>query len=198
MEALPRHILAAATTNQPLPPGPCHLIPQVVQTWKVSANSVVRIVSLELPGEDTLLLSERLVAISPAPLRDASQRPRKAARFGLPLHHPRPFVTPPPVGSEAQKRELLPPGRARPSLFALLRLAEPNQPGLLRMNGEAVLPESLRQHLHHPLGVALLHEHQYRIICDPDQERFPLQPRLPLRLKPPVQHLVQVDVRKHR
>src|SRR5208283_2830166 len=113
------------------------------------------------------------MTITSAPISDLNKRTRKATCFCLPLNHPRPSATLPPVVCEAKKIELLPPGWFWRSLFTLRRLTEFDQPGFLRMNGEAVLPESFRQYLHHSLGVLLLREHKHCIICKPDHERFP-------------------------
>ncbi len=62
------------------------------------------------------------------------------------------------------------------------------------MNGEAIFAKSLRQHVHHPLGVLFARKHQYLVIRKPNQERITLQARLHHLCKPSVQHIVQVDV----
>ena len=66
------------------------------------------------------------------------------------------------------------------------------------MEAQAVLAESLRQHLQHPPGIALQLEDQHEVIGKADQKRGPVQMGLHHRLKPRVQHLVKIDVRQQR
>src|SRR5436305_11253901 len=75
---------------------------------------------------------------------------------------------------------------------------ETHQPGLVRVEAKAISVESLRQYLQHPPSIALQLEDQDEVVCEADQTRRPVQPRLDLGLKPLVQYLVEVDVRQQR
>ena len=75
---------------------------------------------------------------------------------------------------------------------------ERDQPGLLRMEGQAVLPESLREHVQDPSRVAFHLEDQDRVVGVTDQGRPPLQAGFDRPLEPCVQDLVEVGVGQER
>src|SRR3954452_7316028 len=71
---------------------------------------------------------------------------------------------------------------------------ERDQPGLLRMEGQAVLPEPLREHLHDPSRVAFHLEDQDRVVGVTDQGRPPLQAGFDRLLEPCVQDFMEISV----
>ena len=58
--------------------------------------------------------------------------------------------------------------------------------------------ETLRQHLKDPLGIFLARESHHEVISKAHQTGAAPHPRFDRPLKPNVQHVVQVDVRKRR
>src|SRR5438045_5797559 len=82
--------------------------------------------------------------------------------------------------------------------WSSVRPAKFDEPGLLRMEREAVFAESLRQHVEHAACVLLARESQHCVVSVTDHECAAFQPRLHLPLKPNVEYLVQKDVRQDR
>src|SRR5712691_9459884 len=134
------------------------------------------------------------------PLVELPQEPGNPVRSRLALYQPPAPPRPLPEVGEAEKVEtsrlLVRP--CSPRLRLTAGLFETHQTGLVGMEAEPVLAESLRPHLQHPPRIALPLEDQHEVIGKADQESFPLQPGLHHRLKPRVQHLVEVDVRQER
>ena len=71
---------------------------------------------------------------------------------------------------------------------------ERDQPGLLRMEGQAVLPKSLGEDFQDPSRVAFQLEGQDRVVRVSDQVRPPFQAGLDRLLEPREQDLVEVVV----
>ena len=166
-----------------------------MQVPRIAGDSVIRVVPAKLRRQGGLLLSERDVAVLAAPLHDRLQRPAEAALGRLALHRPVPLERPAPVVGEPQeiaRTGAADVGDARGGVPR--RPLERDLPGLLRMEGQAVLPESLRQHVQDPSRVAFHFEDQDRVVGVTDQGRPPLQARFDRLLEPCVQDLVQVGV----
>src|SRR5438876_404692 len=98
--------------------------------------------------------------MEPTPQGDAPQRPTQATRSRLAFHHPVPPPRASPVVGKTQQGErsrwvtrtqTLPAGRRR-------RCLERDQPGLVRMDRQAVLAESPGQDLPNAAGVFFLGE----------------------------------------
>lgn len=66
------------------------------------------------------------------------------------------------------------------------------------MECQTVLPESLREYRQHSARIALVREDDCEIVRVPDQDGRAFQSWLDLMLKPLVQYLVKIDVRKQR
>ena len=66
------------------------------------------------------------------------------------------------------------------------------------MECQTVFPESLREYRQHSARIRLAREDDHEVVGVPDQEGPAFQAWLDLMLKPLVQHLVQIDVRKQR
>src|ERR671936_844759 len=106
-----------------------------------------------------------------SPLSNASDRPTQAIFGCFPLDHPEPPPGPRPVMGKAQQVErLLTRSACRVTRLGSPRLAEVDQSGLLRVEGEAVLAESLRQHGQHPTRIFFLAEAQHGVIGVADQD----------------------------
>src|SRR5215203_6633444 len=138
--------------------------------------------------------------VASTPLVDSPQEPGNPVRSRLALDHPAAPPRPFPEMGEAKKVEA-------PRLLVGLRSARPvcrtgpfetHQTSLVGMEAQAVLAESLRQHLQHPPSIALQLKDQHEVIGKADQKCCPLQPGLHHRLKPRVQHLMKIDVRQQR
>ncbi len=76
--------------------------------------------------------------------------------------------------------------------------AKIHQPGLLRMQAQAILRESLRQYRQYPPCIDFPLEDQRRVIRTADLKRSPLQSALGLVLKPQVEDFVQVEITEQR
>jgi hypothetical protein len=77
----------------------------------------------------------------------------------------------------------------RPSYPA--RLAEPDQPRLLRMNVQTKTIKSLRQYSHDPPGIFLQFKTDNEVIGKSNQEASTLDPGLDLADIPIIQHMMQ-------
>jgi len=64
------------------------------------------------------------------------------------------------------------------------------------VQAQAVLRESLRQHLLDPPRVVLVLEADDEVICVADEERLAAHARQDIPHPPPVEHFMQVDVRQ--
>ena len=133
-----------------------------------------------------VLLLEWTVPMPPAPLGDRSQRPTPSIGGGFAFDNPVPFARAPPVMGEAQQVEA--PYRVARSSPLTGRPAgrplEGDQPGLLRVERQALLAKPFGQDRLHPPGVFFLGKAQHEVIAIADQVGNALQPRLDLPLKP--------------
>src|SRR6201987_940150 len=73
-----------------------------------------------------------------------------------------------------------------------------NQPGLLRVQGQAVLFKTLGQYLQHSFRILLVLKTQDGIIGETNLVSFPFQPGLPHALEPFIEPVMQVDVGQKR
>ena len=96
--------------------------------------------------------------------------------------------------SEAQHVE----GLARHRSGTPTRPAALHQSRFLRVEGQAVFPDTLREHRQDPPRVVLVFEAQHRIVGIAHQEGAPPQARADTLVKPGVQDFVEEDVREQR
>ncbi len=171
-EALPRDARLARAAAEPLVPGTPHVVPKAADARDIAGDPVIREVPAQLRRQGGPLLRDRHVAVLAAPPRHRLQRSAEPVLGRLALHRPVPLERPTPVVGEPQEVEragaVLPGSRWVPA-----GPLERDQPGLLRMEGQAVLPESLRQHVQDPSRVALRLEDQDRVVGVTDQGRPP-------------------------
>jgi hypothetical protein len=160
----------------------------------IPGDPVIRVVPSQLPRQGDPLLFDRSVAVLAAPLRNRLQRSVEAALGRPTLHRPVPLERPPPVVGEPQEVE-----RAGALVTGTRRGSRPkplerDQPGLLRVEGQAVLPEPLGEHVQDPSRVAFPLEDQDRVVGVTDQGRPPLQAGFDRLLEPCVQDLVEIGI----
>ena len=79
-----------------------------------------------------------------------------------------------------------------------LRPAKRHQPRLVRVDGQAIPAETLRQDFHHSPRVRFVLEADHEVVGVADQESTPFQAGLHLLVPPVIQHVVQVDVGQQR
>jgi hypothetical protein len=124
-----------------------HVVAEVAQARHITGDPVIREMPEQLRRQGGPLLLDRLVAVLAAPRRHGRDGPPEADPGRLALHRPVPLERPTPVVGEPQEVEragaFLTGTRWGPRRTPLER----DQPGLLRMEGQAVLPESLREHV---------------------------------------------------
>src|SRR5215831_17004945 len=105
------------------------------------------------------------MAMRAAPPSNTSDRPTQAVRGRFPLDHPEPAPGYRPIMGKAQQVERPPTWRSRcVARLTSPRLAEVDQSGLLRVQGEAVLAESLRQHSQNPTRIFFSAKAQHCIV----------------------------------
>ena len=137
-ETLPRDPGLARAAAEPLVPGTSHVVPEAAEARDIAGDPVIREMPPELPRQGRPLLLDRQVAVlaapSPTAPRDRRNRPWPSC-----FHRPVPLERPTPVVGEPQEVEragaFVPGARWGPRRKPLER----DQPGLLRMEGQAVL-----------------------------------------------------------
>src|SRR3954452_10081271 len=167
---------------------------------RVPGDPVVPAVPAQFAEKLCLLPRYGRMPVVLTPLAELPQEPGYPVRRRLALYHPSAPPRPLPEVGEAKKVET-------PRFLVWLRslrlrltagLVETHQTGLVGVEAQPILAESLRQDFQHPPRIALQLEDQNEVIGKADQKRCPLQPGLHHRLKPCVQYLVKVDVRQER
>ncbi len=176
-----------------LPNGLC----EARDRFEVPGDAVVPKVTGQLLREALVLLADIIVAVLPTPVRDPLDCPSEAVLRGPLLDDPLPGERLTPVVREAQQIE-----RPRTLVRTIGRgrfgATEVDQSRLGRVQLQAVLAETLRQHIHHPERILLVREQEHRVVRIADQRGPVGQPRLDLAVKPRIEHIVQEDVRQQR
>src|SRR4051794_402017 len=190
-EALPRDPRLVRAAAEPLLPGPPHVVQQAVDPRHIADDGVIRVVPAKLARQGEPLLPDRQVPVLAAPAHHRLHGSVEPILGRPTLHRPAAPERPTPVVGETQEVE-----RAGATLWrgAQAGPLEAYQPGLLRMEGQAVLRESLREYVQDPSRVALRPEDQDRVVGITDQGRPPLQAGFDRPLEPCVQDLVEVGV----
>src|SRR6202165_4562614 len=184
---------------EPVMPAALGRLQKAHEHQRVTGYTVILIVPAQLERQLTVLLAHWHMAMFAAPPSDTSDRPAKAVGGCFPLDHPIPTPGLCPKMGKAQQIERPPTRGLRwPTRATASRRTEVDQSGLIWVQVQAVLAESLRQYGQHPTRIFLLAEGQHRIVRVADQDRSALEPRLDVPLEPHVQHLVQEDVRQQR
>ena len=86
VEACPPDYALAISTRQPFLPYPNGLMSETSQTSTIATNAIVGEVAPQHRGEVAMLIADRPMPISPAPVTDRSQSSSKTA-LGRDLHH---------------------------------------------------------------------------------------------------------------
>src|SRR5690606_30087661 len=131
---------------------------------------------------------------------NAPHRPAESARGRFAFDSPAPLTGFSPVVSKPQQVE-----GARPVTSVRVfitrrgrRWLETNETRLLRVDGQAVLREALRNDFHHTTGVSLITKANREVIRIANQKGRSTQTGFDFPLKPQIQHIVQEDVGKKR
>src|ERR1700677_2951206 len=150
---------------QPFHPYCSHRESEPAQPFPVSGDPVVLVVTCHFLLQGFVLHSNGKMPIAATPHRhplDGSRQPS----FGCsPTNHPVPLLALHPVVREAQEVET-----ARRFSSATSRWAKGDHPGLLRVEGQAVLPKPLGQYLHDPMRIFLARQSQNDVVRIPNQE----------------------------
>lgn len=77
-------------------------------------------------------------------------------------------------------------------------MAKVHQAGLVRMDGQPILPKSFRKYFKNTLGVVLKLEDHHKVVGEPNQLGRASQARTDLLLEPDIQYRVQIDVAQQR
>src|SRR5262249_45507995 len=199
-QVAPPEARSPASPVEPLPPGPHRYPHHPVQPGTIPGYPVVRVVAEELLAECLVLLPDRSVTVPPTPFRYRLGEPADSAGCRATADHLVPLPRLPPVMGEAQKVERPGPvpGLRLTPVASLRGPLERHQPRLVRVNGQAVLAEPLRQDFQNTPRVLLVLEADHEVVRVADQEGTSLQTRLHLLEPPVVQHVVQVDVGQQR
>jgi len=186
----------APAASQPFPPQSPHFLPEPGQRDAVTRDPVVSTVTAEFLAECLVLLRDRPVPVVPAPLGHRPDGPGEAARRRLAFHHPIPLAGTCPVMGESQQVERPGTSRGRPPCSGRSqgRSSERNQSGLIRVDGQAVPAESLRQHVHHAPSIFFMGKSDDEVVGIPHEKRTAFQAWLRVLGEPSIQHVVQIDI----
>src|SRR3990167_4201235 len=135
---------------EPLPPEFPHFLAELLQRSGVPGHSVVPTVPFQLHHQFLMLPLQWPVPKQPTELGDPLDRTREPPLRRLLSDHPVPAPALSPIMGETQKIE----GIA--ILPRSCRFLEPDQPGFLRVKGQSISAEPLREYLHDPARISLL------------------------------------------
>jgi hypothetical protein len=165
----------------PLAPDPQDPVVYAAERLRVPGDPVVPAVPAQLAEKLCLLPACGRMPVVLTPLVELPQEPGNPVGSRLALHHPSTPPRPLPEVGETEKVKtprLL--GRLRSSLPLLTAgLFETHQTGLVGMEAQPVLTESLRQYLQDPPSIALQLDNQDKVVGKADQESLPVQPGCP-------------------
>src|SRR6185295_16710223 len=193
VKPLPAHSRSLTSSVEPLLPCPRRRIAQVLQRTAVTVHAEVVVVPFQLARKRLMLLLDRVVPMTSAPLGDSLTGPPEARTTSPECHPPRSPPRPLPVQREAEEVE----GRATP--FAPLSgRSKGEAAGLLRVEGQAKCLEPFLENAPHVRRVVRMFEAQHEVICIPDERTARSEMRTDLALEPRVKDVVQIDVPEQR
>ena len=96
-----------------------------------------------------------------------------------------------PIEREAHKVQ---GGRTFPPLLRLWRTPEGQHASFVRVQGQAEAPHPFVKYRHHTTRIVLTRKADDEIVTLTDQGRFPLKPWFHFGFKPPVEHVMHIDV----
>jgi hypothetical protein len=196
VEACPGEPLRTRATFQPFVPRLRDLLAILAKPPDVSRDAVIGIMTDEGRRQPGVLLKHRPVPVGPTPVRDDGQRAGKAVLSRRLPHHVLALLRLDPTVGEAEKVERSVQAVCRRTIAALR--AEVDEARLVGMQRQPKPSKAFAQHFQHPLGVVVGLESHHEVIGKPHQGRVPAQARSHLFREPPVQHMVQEDVRQDR
>jgi hypothetical protein len=133
---------------EPLAPEAPDFVDKAGERTRLAGEAVVGVVALELATQRRLLGRHRPVAVRSAPVTDVPQGTGETVLGRLALHYPTPLPGAPPEGGEPQQHKAALALRA--AWPGPRWTAKVHQSGLLGVQPEAVLAESLWQDLKDP------------------------------------------------
>src|SRR5438874_9273171 len=139
---------------------------QAGQTLPVPIDPEVVVVALPTTPQPAVLHRQLLVPLTAAPGGDGLDGPAQARAPRLTRPIPPTPPRPPPVQPEAQEVE---GARTLPLLLSSRRAPEVEQAGLVRVEGQPVALQPLRQHRQHALGILPVLEADDEVVGVPDE-----------------------------
>ena len=199
IELVPVQFPFAVSAAEPATPRAMNQKAKLLQRLTITRDSVVRIVSSNLPTQSGMLVDEPIMTMGSAPAVNGLNRTSQAGRHRLALDDSLTAARAAPVVRESQQVESRrltgsTPGFARRQQ----RTPEVDEPRFLRMNRQAELRATFAQHGQHTTSVRFHFEDQHRIIRVSNQVGSGTHARQHVVVKPLVQNIVEIYIRQQR
>src|SRR5215831_3784790 len=141
-----------------------------------------------------VLVTNRLVPVGPAPIRDRRQRAGVTFLCRYLPHRAVSFPRPSPHVAEAEKGKRGPIRvRVVPSIWSVA--AEIDEARLVAVEFEPVPSKTLAQDIQDPFGIPGIRERHHGVVGEADKDTSPLEVWFHLILEPLIQHMMQENVR---
>ena len=198
IEFIPVQFPLAVSAAEPATPHAVNQKTKILQRLTVARDSVIRVVSSNLPTQSGMLFDKPIMTIGFAPVINGLNRTSQAGRHRLAFDDSMTAARAAPVMSEPQQIEscrfaAIAPGFARRQQ----RTPEVDEPCFLRVNRQAVLCTTFAQYSQHTTSIRFHFEDHDRIICVPNRTGSGAHARQYVVVKPLVQNIVEVHVRQH-
>jgi hypothetical protein len=195
-EARPWQITVTPAPREPFLPYPQELVVVPADPPAVSRDAIVGAVPPDHSRQMGVLFPERVVQVSPTPLRHGSQRAcvpvfcRYLPNDVLAIPGLAPHVgEAKKVERRSHRRRVMPTWASEPEVY---------EAGLGRMEQKPIPAKALAQHVQHSLAGQVVLKGHHSVISIADQLAPPSESRSRHPLEPLVQHVVQVNVREQR
>src|SRR6266851_4400704 len=195
--AVPEDPAVLTTSRQRAMPEPARVEPKQVERRSVHGHPVVADVSLDHRAQPLTHLRDRVVHASPEFGGDLTQLSLQPRTNRLPQHRKTSVASLLPADvREAEEVESFGlPLTASRSVLSRAG-AELQEPGLLGMQLQSELPNTLGQFLPAALGIRPMLESKHDVIGEPDDNHVAMGLLLTPRPDPQVEHVVEIDVRE--
>src|SRR5262249_4507360 len=175
---------------QPLVPRPPGMVQQAGQAPQVPIDPEVVEMALQPTPKPGVLHDHLLMPLAAAPSVDGLDGPSQSCTPRLARQIPATPPGPPPIQRKAQEVKGI---RTTPPLLRRRRPPDVEQTSLVRMEGQSVTLHPLVQHRQDALGILAVLKTDDKVLGVPDEAGSATQAWQDLPVKPPVQHVVQVD-----